>query len=145
MHKQRGMALWALLGVGILALGAVSIVGTVVWNHFDNIATLERTVREQGTAIAKHEANAAQYKATIESRDRQIDNLREANATVQKHRDEADRKFAEARAQAEYVKRIFADHDFEKLAKAKPGLISKRMQRGTANVFSEIEDVANSF
>jgi len=145
MRNQRGFGMYGYLIIGIIGFALVAGIGTAVWKHFDGIAQLERTVREQAGAIAKHEANAAQYKATIESRDRQINNLREANATVQKHRDEADRKFAEARAQAEYVKRIFADHDFEKLAKAKPGLISKRMQRGTQNVFSEIEDVAGSF
>lgn len=137
-------------GMGTLIKGAIVLalvvgVGTAVWRHFNHIDELERTVREQQAAIATHEANELQYKATIESKELQINNLREAQRATQKHREEADRKFAEARQQAEYVKRIFADHDFEKLAKAKPGLISKRMQRGTANVFQEFEDVANSF
>lgn len=145
MHRQRGFGMIGIIVAGILATGIVGIVGTVVWRHFNKVANLERTVTEQATAIATHEANALQYKATIESKERQLENMREAAATVQQHREDADRKFAEARAQAEYVKRIFADHDFEKLAKAKPGLISKRMQRGTANVFQEFEDVANSF
>lgn len=145
IHKQRGMALWMLLGVGILAMGAVSIVGTVVWRHFDHIAELERITKEQATAIALHEANEVVFKQAIENEKKRNENLRQAMVEVETAREVADEKLEEAKKNLTYVRNIFADHDFEKLAKAKPGLISKRMQRATANVFSEFEDVANSF
>lgn len=136
---------WGTVIKGAIVIALVAGVGIAVWRHFNHIDDLERTVVAQAESIATHEANEAQYKATIESKERQIDNLRSAMESVQKHREEADRKFAEAREKAEYVKRIFDDHDFAKLARLKPGLISKRMQRGTDNVFTEVEQVGNSF
>lgn len=145
MNKQRGFGMYGYLIIAVVGFALVAGIGTAVWKHFDNIANLERTVREQASAIATHKANEAQYLATIENKERQIDNMREAADTVEEHRKEVDKKFAAAREQAQYVKRIFADHDFEKLAKAKPGLISKRMQRGTDNAFQEFEDTANAF
>lgn len=57
---------------------------------------------------------------------------------------EVHKKFDEAVESKNAVIRLFADHDFTNLAKRKPGLITKRMQKATAKIFREIEDVSHA-
>lgn len=45
---------------------------------------------------------------------------------------------AKARAQVQYTRNLFADHDFQNLMEKKPGLITTRMQNATDKVFSDL-------
>jgi hypothetical protein len=56
----------------------------------------------------------------------QIGALADVNNQIQKERDE-------------YLS-IFRKHDLTKLARAKPGLIETRINKGTAEVFRQIEE-----
>ncbi len=93
--------------------------------------------------IKQLHTDKALLQTAVQLKESQIVSL-EAQAASSKERMEVVQvDFAKARAEAERVKTLFANHDFDKLAKAKPGLISRKMQRGTAKVFAEIEEVGN--
>ena len=49
-------------------------------------------------------------------------------------------KLDESERKRDYLIRIFADHDFNKLVKRKPKTITKLMRKATKKVFKEIED-----
>ena len=48
----------------------------------------------------------------------------------------------QARANSEYMKGVFADHDFAKLLEKKPGLMARRMANGSRRVFLELEQAS---
>ena len=48
-------------------------------------------------------------------------------------------KNGQLQAEKDQYLKIFRDHDFTKLARAKPGLIQPRVNKGTADVFRQIE------
>ena len=52
-----------------------------------------------------------------------------------------DWELAQARASRERLRGLFAGHDFTRLAKKKPGLITKRMQNATEAKFRELEEL----
>jgi hypothetical protein len=115
--------------VTVLLLAA----GAAIWMHYTGLLS----------TITQLETDKAQLQTAVQLKQAQIVSL-EAQAASSKERMEVvQADFAEARAQAERVKTLFANHDFDRLAKAKPGLISRRMQKATAAVFAEIEEIGN--
>jgi hypothetical protein len=136
--------MYGMIAIGAGALIVIALGGLVIKSHFDSVAETERLLGEAREAIATHEANAIQYEATIASKDKFIVGLQASVADQRRAREEADKKMAKALEESLYMRNVFADHDFDNLARKKPGLITKRMQRATANVFKEFEDVANS-
>lgn len=48
--------------------------------------------------------------------------------------------FKEAEEDKNALIKLFSDHDFGKLVAAKPGLITRKMQRATDEIFKEIEN-----
>ena len=57
--------------------------------------------------------------------------------------DKLNNSLNESREKYNATVKIFSDHDFEKLAKSKPGLISNRMKAATKKVFDEVEKESN--
>jgi len=54
-------------------------------------------------------------------------------------REELQQKFTNARKQPIQTKKLFAEHDVEKLMRAKKELMTKRMRKATEKVFKELE------
>lgn len=80
--------------------------------------TQKATISALEKALAEWEANAAEFKQTLE-------NLVEAQK--------------EANAHARKLDKVLSRHDLDTLAKAKPGLIERRINSGTADVFRMFE------
>lgn len=138
------------MGAGILikagiALAIVIAVGLPIYMHFKDDQRKELLISQQTEAIALHVANEVAFRQTIKNNENRIRNLEVAMIESEARREVADEKLEIAREQGQYMKNVFADHKFGKLLAAKPGLITKRMQAKTAEVFNEFEDVANSF
>jgi len=116
--------------VGALAYGA----HWFIVNEKDNrINQLQSSVDQLVMNNVALQAAAEQNEATIRSMESQmaaqiaqIGALSDVNNQIQKERDE-------------YLS-IFRKHDLTKLARAKPGLIETRINKGTAEVFRQIEE-----
>lgn len=80
----------------------------------DSVEALETTITVQAEAIA---ANAEKMR-------------------------EMDAERLEAQKQVEYMRSLFAGHDFANLLAKKPGLIENRMIKKTAEVLRELETVS---
>ena len=93
--------------------------------------------------ITQLEVNQAQLETAVDLKQAEIASLEAQAVSTTARMEVVQADFAEAREQAERVKTLFANHDFNRLAKAKPGLISRRMQKATAAVFAEIEEIGN--
>lgn len=138
------------MGAGFLikagiALAIVIAVGLPIYLHWKDDQRKDELISQQTEAIATHVANEVQFRQTIENNKNRIQNLEVAMIETTAAREVADKKLEQAREDGQYMKNVFADHKFGKLLAAKPGLITNRMQKKTAEVFDEFEDVANSF
>lgn len=114
-----------LIGV-ILAMAVVGVWGKMQIDALtiDNI----NLTTERDAAVADAEA----LETTIKVQAEQI------AANAEKMR-EIESERLEAQQQVQYVRTLFADHDFARLLAAKPGLIENRMIQKTAEVLNELE------
>jgi predicted nucleic acid-binding Zn-ribbon protein len=123
--------------IKLIVAGVVTAVllaaGATVWMHYTGLLEEINVLRE----------NTAKLQTAVQLKDSQISSLEAQAASSKENMETVQADFAQARAQAERVKTLFANHKFDKLAKAKPGLISRKMQRATLKVFQEIEEIGN--
>ena len=85
----------------------------------DNNTELQRVGEANATALAESEAQKAEER-------QQIATLTAANQELQQQK-------------KRYLS-IFKDHNLTRLARAKPGLIEKRVNAGTASIFRQVEE-----
>jgi septal ring factor EnvC (AmiA/AmiB activator) len=118
------------LYVKLLGAGAVALVIFFGYQYVTNLqeanAALEKEVTELKITKQKLEAEREQVKEDL--------------ANVRVNLEEVNQKFKEAEQSKNELIKLFADHDFEKLVAAKPGLITRKMQRATEEIFTEIEN-----
>jgi len=115
-----------IIGFGILTI-LTSIAGGYLY-----ITSLTKKIETQASAIeGLHIANTYNQQFILE--------LQAINIKQQKQQEELHSQFAKTRKQTEYVKKVFSNHDFEKLLKAKPGLVGTRMQSATNKLFVELQ------
>ena len=124
----------AILGIALLiSLGAFKIyydkseaekqaIATQLQQSMDNQLLLENSIAEQNAQIAE------QLQKEKDNQQR-ISNLTTANSAAQ---EEVNR-----------LKNTFAKHDLNMLSMAKPGLIERLVNRGTARVGKELETLTN--
>jgi len=114
-----------------------------------------------GLAFGAHKFIVGQLETRIDNQQVQIDTLNQANVglqaaqsiqeeTIRGLEENSKRQVAqmssltnrnnELNAEKESYLRIFKDHDFTKLARAKPGSIELRANRATAEVFRSVEN-----
>lgn len=114
-----------------------------------------------GLAFGAHKFIVGQLETRIDNQQVQIDTLNQANVglqaaqsiqeeTIRGLEENSRRQVAqmssltnrnnELNAEKESYLRIFKDHDFTKLARAKPGSIELRANRATAEVFRSVEN-----
>ncbi|MBT8450096.1 MAG: hypothetical protein KJO69_10425, partial [Gammaproteobacteria bacterium] len=94
--------------------------------------TVEELTTENTELKVSNESLKAERERTLEQLSASKTNLRVVNT-----------KFKKAQEQKKEIIRIFGDHDFEKLLKAKPEWMGKKMTEGTRKVFREIERESN--
>jgi hypothetical protein len=122
---------WKLFAIIGVFLAVAGVVGLAYWHYtglIDEVAELKVStatleiekeiqqghIAQQGQAIASFQENEVRIQAKIK---------------------ELAQISREAKGETRRLNALFSKHNFGKLAARKPGLIEKRVNRGTANVF----------
>jgi len=95
------------------------------WLYSENQTLKENNVKLEG-AVAEQKAAIAAITESFEKQTKSLGNLQRNYNQIEQEKDE-------------YLA-IFAKHNFDKLALAKPGLMEIRFNNGTAEVFGDIEN-----
>lgn len=117
--------LW-IFGAIFLFISSVTVLG---YNYVKNvIADNKRLAIEVSTLAASNEGLQIALDVTAENNKRQA----ELNGSLQV-------KLSESEGRLNELRQKFLDHDLSNLAMEKPGLIERRVNSGTQNVFNAIE------
>jgi hypothetical protein len=95
------------------------------WLYNENQTLKENNVKLEG-AVAEQKAAIAAITENFERQTKSLGNLQRNYNQIEQEKDQ-------------YLA-IFAKHNFDKLALAKPGLMELRFNNGTAEVFGDIEN-----
>ena len=88
--------------------------------------------------------NNAQLNVAVETQEETISTLQEDFATQGEELIELTKRSQEAQREMNRYLDIFKRHNLTKLAAAKPGLIEKRVNKGTKEVFDAIEQISRN-
>ena len=130
------IAMLKLLPIGIVLAGAGYMYHTTVVSQKDlaiseleknNVILKENTVKLD-IAFQQERESRKQSEENLQTQLKAVGSLTEKNNEMQKEMDD-------------YLS-IFKRHDLTKLARAKPGLIEPRINKGTKEVFDAIEDAS---
>lgn len=113
------------IGMGIAMLVMGGLFGLYYKLSQATIATLNQEVSAQQARAASAEANLKFIQESLQRQQESLDRLTEASVIIRK----------EQKATID----IFAEHDLNKLVSRKPGLIERRVNKGTMAVFAELE------
>ena len=109
-----------------LFIGIIIVLGLgSYWLYNENQTLKENTVKLEA-AVEEQKATLAAIKVSYERQGESLQNLQRNYNQIEQEKDE-------------YLA-IFARHNFDKLALAKPGLMEIRFNNGTAEVFEDIEN-----
>tara|TARA_E500000178_G_scaffold355122_1_gene426579 strand:- start:3662 stop:4045 length:384 start_codon:yes stop_codon:yes gene_type:complete len=95
------------------------------WLYNENQTLKENNVKLEG-AVAEQKATISAITDSFEKQSKSLGNLQRNYNQIEQEKDQ-------------YLA-IFAKHNFDKLALAKPGLMEIRFNNGTAEVFGDIEN-----
>lgn len=130
------IAMLKLLPIGIVLAGAGYMYHTTVVSQKDlaiseleknNVILKENTVKLD-IAFQQERESRKQSEENLQTQLKAVSSLTEKNNEMQKEMDD-------------YLS-IFKRHDLTKLARAKPGLIEPRINKGTKEVFDAIEEAS---
>ncbi len=94
---------------------------------------------------AAWQAKAVALELVVENQEAAISVLRKGVEQQQVLHDALAKDLSAARSQVDNVTKVFSNHDFSELLKAKPGLIHNRMRAGTKRVFLDFEKASRSY
>lgn len=117
------------IGMGVLLLATVA---TSAW-YFKYS---QNKLAEANQRVAAEQARAESAEANLEF-------MQESVARQQQTLARLAEESVEIRQEQQEVIDIFAEHDLQRLAEAKPNLIERRVNNGTAEVFAELEEITN--
>lgn len=117
-----------MMAFGLAALAILSVVG-VGYTHYRNV------LAERESALAERDQLAIANAGLEASRDA----FRQQAESARRAMDDLTATAAEARIEVDNLNEKLRKHDLEKLAKAKPGLVERRINRGTAGVLGMFE------
>ena len=118
----------------------LAIAGGAYMYHTQEIAKRDVTIAQQQTNAVTLQNNQVRLETALE-REQQAREQAENNLQTQlKAVGELSSKNAALTAERDEYLGIFRRHDMTKLARAKPGLIEPRINKGTAEVFRSIEN-----
>ena len=124
------------IGLGIALL---IVAGAFYW-YFNWSQEEMGLLRED---VATERANVARLKGAIEVQKQTITMLEEARKTDQAAVLQLSAQNQSYQEEVNRIRKKFAKHDLDRLSLAKPGLIERIINKGTAKVFKEFEDITD--
>ena len=118
----------------------IALAGVGYMYHTQQIAVRDATIAQQQTNNERLRANVATLEVSLE---REQQALRESQENLERQLQavgELTAKTASLTAERDEYLSIFKRHDMTRLARARPGLIEPRINKGTADVFRAIEN-----
>ena len=109
-----------------LLIGLLVALGLFSFLLYNENQTLTQNNLKLEGAVAEQQATMDAMRESFEKQGKALQNMSRVNAEIEQEK-------------AEYLQ-IFARHNLNALAVAKPGLITKRVNNGTNKVFEGIED-----
>jgi len=109
-----------------LLIGLLVALGLFSFLLYNENQTLTQNNLKLESAVAEQQATMDAMRESFEKQGKALQNMSRVNAEIEAEK-------------SEYLQ-IFARHNLNALAVAKPGLITKRVNNGTNKVFEGIED-----
>lgn len=117
--KGKGLP-WVLTGV--LSIGAISFYYFVIKPKIEKAAVTE---------------------LLAEQRAQELDSIKAKLEKVGEARSNLEKKYKEIELENDRFLSIFREHDFTELSYAKPGLIERRVNEATDELYSELEEITS--
>jgi len=122
--------------VSKILMGIIAAMGVGGYLYYQTaIIPLQNKLIEQTAVILAQDLRDQEQKATIVAIQENMEKTAAASATLQKQNQQYETQMKD------YLD-IFRRHNIAQLASAKPGLMTKRVNKGTEKVFNEIEDIS---
>lgn len=124
----------------ILFLALIGGIGGAYAYHQIKVSNLEKTIAELRQVNQRLEDNAATLEEVAAKNEQAVKELRERAEAQNVQIAGLQSRNAELQRDKDTYLKIFKDHNLTRLARAKPGLIEKRVNTATAKVFRQVED-----
>jgi hypothetical protein len=119
-----------------ILLGIIAAMGSTGFLYYQfAVVPMKNKIEEQTSVIMAQDLRDQEQKATIVAIQENMEKTVAASATLQKQNQQYETQMSE------YLD-IFRRHNIAQLASAKPGLIEKKANKATKEVFDEIEDIS---
>jgi hypothetical protein len=117
------------LGMGILLLATMAASAWYFKYSQNKLAEANQLVAAEQARAESAEANLTRERERVAQQQATLNTLAEASVEIRREQQE--------------VIDIFAEHDLQRLAERKPGLIERRVNAATASVFDELEEITD--
>ena len=119
-----------------ILLGIIAAMGSTGFLYYQfAVVPMKNKIEEQTSVIMAQDLRDQEQKATIVAIQENMEKTVAASANLQKQNQQYETQMSE------YLD-IFRRHNIAQLASAKPGLIEKKANKATKEVFDEIEDIS---
>lgn len=125
-----------------IKLGAVAGCLLAVYLGYTYVVGLQERNAQYQLDIQAQSVTIATRDGQLTAREEEIDDYKGRLLEAAAERATLDADLKQARENSNYMKGVFADHDFAKLLEKKPGLIGRRMRDATRRVFGELEQAS---
>jgi flagellar basal body-associated protein FliL len=112
---------------------AMGVTGYVYYQY--NVVPMKNEIEQQMQVIVAQQIRDQEQLAAIAAIQDSMETITKANTVLQLNNQQYETELAD------YLD-IFRRHNISKLASAKPGLVEKRVNKSTEEVFNEIEDIS---
>lgn len=119
--------IWSKITIGLVIV-LMTITGGFYW-YYNNTQT----------KLEIFQANQARLELAVTMQEYTIERQREFLELQQVYSQELQRGLAEAESSKSELEEIFQSHNLDELSKQRPGLIENRINRGTRDVFRQLE------
>ena len=128
LNKQRGFGGIAMY-MGVVL--AVTILASAAYFKYsqDKLAEANQQVAAQTARAESAESNLKFMQESLARQQKNLGKLADESVIIRKEQQE--------------TINIFSEHDIQKLAEAKPGMVETRVNRGTKRVFDELEQITD--
>lgn len=127
-NKQRGFG-GLTMYMGIVLVIVIGASAVYFKYSQDKLAEANQQVAAQTARAESAESNLKFMQESLARQQRNLGKLADESVVIRKEQQK--------------TINIFSEHDLQKLAEAKPGLIETRVNKGTKRVFDELEEITD--